>query len=149
MAKNKLKLKMDNSKKNSAICFFTTSENRVRKIFFEVVYCLVSACTITCLTFYEGNEFPLFRPSKIVFIKAQDTDSQWLESRLKCFCSFRNKESFQELRLRFIILYKRSIKRKCGNYEVSCRSFSMLFNVRISRYNLCQKSVFIKRCFMP
>ena len=75
MAKNNLKLKMDNSKKNSAICFFTTSENRVRKIFFEVVYCLVSACTITCLTFYEGNEFPLFRPSKIVFIKAQDTDS--------------------------------------------------------------------------
>ena len=60
MAKNNLKLKIDNSKKNSAICFFTTSENRVRKIFFEVVYCLVSACTITCLTFYEGNEFPLF-----------------------------------------------------------------------------------------
>lgn len=70
MAKKNLKVEMDNSEKIRQSVFFTTTENRVRKIFFEVVYCLVNACTITCLTFYEGNEFPLFRPSKIVFIKA-------------------------------------------------------------------------------
>ena len=146
MARKNLKLKRDNSKNISAICFFTTSENRVRKIFFEVLYCLVSACTITCLTFYEGNEFPLFPSFENRFY--QGIGHRFIVVR-KPFEMLSQQRAFKNCVFVFIILYKRSIKRKCGTTKFSVEVFLCFFNVRISRYNLCQKSVFIKRCFMP
>ena len=99
-----LKLKMDNSKNNSAICFFTTSENRVRKIFFEVLYCLVSACTITCLTFYEGNEFPLFPSFEYRFYQGLGHRFTLVGKPFEMFAAFA-KRNFQDLRLRFITLF--------------------------------------------
>ena len=122
-----LKLKMDNSKKIRQSVFFTTSENRVRKIFFEVLYCLVSSCTITCLTFYEGNEFPLFPSFENRFYEGIGHRFIVVRKPFEMLLQLSQQRAFKNCVFVFIILYKRSIKRKCGNYEVSCRSFSMLF----------------------